>query len=35
MIKKRGLKYGFNYKKEYVEYKKLCNKRNRTITYTD
>lgn len=35
MIVKKGLQYGFNFKKEYCEYKKLCNTRNSTISYTD
>lgn len=34
MIVKKGLKYGFDFKKEYREYKKLCNTRNSTISYT-
>ncbi len=35
MIKKKGLKYGFDLKKEYDEYKELLKKKNISITYTN
>lgn len=35
MKKKQTLKYGFNYKQEFKEYKKVCGKKNKKYSYTD